>query len=154
VNISNIFTVGHKVAKEGTKAEYHGTTETEGMAIGMRSSKKVHTCVDTSDKVVISDLDRNPNLEVGFKRFASGTHLTVCNREGEFSTRTSVPIHLDASELERAADLNDGFEVKRVTIEAKPGVGTFISLADTAGFGERPFLVTPDGKLQAFLREA
>lgn len=154
MNIQNTFTVGHKVSTSGSKTVYQGTTTTEGLAIGQKVSDRVKTEVDLGDKVVIKDLDRQPNLAVGFQQYADGTRLCVSNSNGEFETSTAIPVKVAKSEVERGADLTDGFDVHKVTVEQRPKQGTFISMADTSGIGERTVLVTPDGKLQFFLREA
>lgn len=154
MTIKNVFTSGYLVKQEGASKLYHGSTNTEGFAIGQKASDAVQTQVDTTDKLVVSDLDNTPNLQVGFRQYASGTHLAITNSSGEFETRTLVPMDLQASEAERGQDLAQGFDVTKVTIENREGFGTFISLSDTSGIGERPFLVTSDGKLEAFLRDA
>lgn len=154
MTINSGFTFGHKIAQQGSSTTYIGSTNTEGLAIGQQVSDSAKTSVDVSDKLVISDLDSTPNLEIGFRQFAGSPHLSVTNRSGEFETSTSIPMNLQPSEMENASDLAWGFNVNRVSVENRDGVGTFVSLADTSGIGERAFLVTPDGKLQAFLREA
>ncbi len=154
MNIKNAFTVGHKVSSSGSKTIYQGTTTTEGLAIGQKVSDRVKTEVDLSDKVVIRDLDRQPNLAVGFQQYADGPRLCVSNASGEFETSTAIPVKVAKLEMDKGADLTDGFNVHKVTVEERPNQGTFISMADTSGIGERTVLVTPDGKLQFFLREA
>lgn len=148
------FTFGHRVAQQDHRSTYIGSTNEEGLAIGQRVSDSVKTEVETGDKVVISDQDGTPNLSVGFQQLAGSPHLSVVNRSGEFETRTAIPVSLQPSEMEHAADLAWGFDVTKVTVQESQGGGTYISLADTSGAGERGFMVTPDGKLQAFLREA
>lgn len=86
--------------------------------------------------------------------YADGPRLWVSNGSGEFETSTAIPVKVAKLEMDRGADLTDGFNVHKVTVEERPNQATFISMADTSGIGERTVLVTPDGKLQFFLREA
>ena len=153
MTIPKSYTNGHCVLQGGRSAVYVGSTTSEGLAIGQSVSDKVKTRVDQGDRLVVSDLDTTPNLEVGFRQLPAGSHLTVTNRKGEFETSTYIPLSLDASEADKGVDLASGLEVKKVTVQPQD-FGTYISLADTSGVGERGFLLTPDGKLQEFLREA
>lgn len=154
MDISRSFTIGHSIGQNGNKTVYKGTTETEGLAIGQKVSSTVLTEVEKSaDKMVISDQDDTPNLQVNFRKLSDGVHLEVTNTSGEFVTRTSIPVELDPSEVKNAQNLEGGFEVNRVTVEQRQGFGTIISLADNCGVGERPFWIVA-GKLNAGLRDA
>lgn len=154
MDISRSFTIGHSIGQNGNKTVYKGTTETEGLAIGQKVSSTVLTEVEKSaDKMVISDQDDTPNLQVNFRKLSDGVHLEVTNTSGEFVTRTSIPVELDPSEVKNAQNLEGGFEVNRVTVEQRQGFGTIISLADNCGMGERPFWIVA-GKLNAGLRDA
>lgn len=147
------YTAGHNISQTGGKATYIGSNSAELVATEEQVSDGAKTSVDLSDKLTVSDLDSTPNLEVGFREHLTGVFLSVTNRSGEFDTQTSIPVNLKASEVGAGSNLGQNLEVARVTVENRDGVGTFVTLTDTSGVLERPFLVTPDGKLQSFLQE-
>ena len=154
MDIGRSFTIGHSIGQNGNKTVYKGTTETEGLAIGQKVSSTVLTEVEKGgDKMIVSDQDDTPNLQVNFRKMAEGVALEITNTSGEFVTRTSIPVDLDPSEVKKGQNLEGNFEVNRVTVEQREGFGTIISLADNCGVGERPFWIVA-GKLNAGLREA
>lgn len=153
MNLNSSYTIGHQIGANGTTKVYEGTTTTEGLAIGQKVSTSVLTSVDTTDKLVVSDLDPNSNLSLSFGQQASGqTVLEITNANKEFQTKTTVPVELDADQVSRGQKIEDHNNVQKVTVSEVEGFGTVISMAD-GNAGERPVYIN-DGKLVFGLRGA
>ena len=153
MSMQGVYTIGHQVGQSKNVKKYIGCSNTESLAIGEKVSKSVATEVEISDKLVVRDVDKTPNLSVGFVKTSEGTALSITNSHGEFETITRLPLRLDHSQLERGKDLAKGFHVETVSVE-KCQDGTYILVKDTCAAGLRTILVDKGGMLTEFLREA
>lgn len=102
----NFQVFGQKIS-EGYRSSPNGTVKTsqyagQNILEGSDSSSDALCSISAKDTVVIvEDVDKNPNLEVGFKKMANGeTRLTVTNSDGgdrfqENFVELSFPVNID-----------------------------------------------------------